>query len=339
MKASYLFFISLFFSFYAQAHQDTVWFSNSEFLVGEVISLKQRVLKVSTSYSDNDFEIEWQDVRLIECHTKVTVFTDSGNMYNGFLELGTDTGFTYVYMGSASDTVRLNLNNIVGINQIEDNFLDRFSAAISMGFSYTKNNNLRQLTSMGSFGYNTPDWSLSSSFSGVRSNQDGVDPTRRTDADLSGNRIITADWFAGASINWLQNDEQLLDLRTIGTIGVGNYLWRTNQFYVSASGGISFNNEQFTVDSLEASQSLEGAFALEANFFSYENISFFVSGTGYPSITEQGRFRSDIKSQIKYDLPLDFFISANFTFNLDSQPIEGAEETDYFFGTTFGWSP
>ena len=55
------------------------------------------------------------------------------------------------------------------------------------------------------------------------------------------------------------------------------------------------------------------------------------------SISEKGRYRSDINFDMKYDLPFDLYIKMSLTYNYDNQPIEGADKEDYVFTTSFGW--
>ena len=62
-----------------------------------------------------------------------------------------------------------------------------------------------------------------------------------------------------------------------------------------------------------------------------------VEASVFKSITEGGRTRADYKLDLKYDLPLDFYIGLGFTLNYDNQPVEGASESDYVFQTSFGW--
>ena len=40
---------------------------------------------------------------------------------------------------------------------------------------------------------------------------------------------------------------------------------------------------------------------------------------------------------VKYDLPLDFYVKGGFTLNYDNQPTVGAGEVDYVLNTGFGW--
>ena len=57
----------------------------------------------------------------------------------------------------------------------------------------------------------------------------------------------------------------------------------------------------------------------------------------YPSITDPGRLRTDSNLDLKYELPMDFYINLGISFNYDNRPAEGASEIDYVFYTGFGW--
>ena len=46
-----------------QAQNDTIYFSASNMIVGEVKDMSRGVLTVETDYSDSDFKIEWQKVK------------------------------------------------------------------------------------------------------------------------------------------------------------------------------------------------------------------------------------------------------------------------------------
>lgn len=68
-----------------------------------------------------------------------------------------------------------------------------------------------------------------------------------------------------------------------------------------------------------------------------QNISIITKLTTYLSITESKRVRADFNTDVKYELPLDFFIKIGFTNNFDNRPISGAVNNDFIFQTVFGW--
>ena len=204
-----------------------------------------------------------------------------------------------------------------------------------MGFNIAKANTLRQITSRSYIGYTGRFWGSDASIDIVRSIQDSVQ-TKRTDASLSGRWLFQRSWFFYLSAKFLQNDEQKLKLRTTTNGGVGKLFVNTNQIYFGSSTGLAWNNEQFT-DDTPIRNSLEAAIGYQLNLFDIEDFSLLTSGTLYPSITEKGRIRLDFKVDLKYDLPLDFYIKFGYTHNYDNQPIAGASVHDYVLNATFGW--
>ena len=144
-------------------------------------------------------------------------------------------------------------------------------------------------------------------------------------------------WFATFSVDFLQDDEQKIKLRTTPKLGIGNYFIQSNSIYFSFSAGIALNREQYTDPAQEDRQSGEGFVGLEYNMFDIGDLNLLTNITTYPSFTEEDRIRVDFNIDLKYDLPLDFYIKFGYTHNFDNQPIEGASKDAFVFQSTFGW--
>ena len=126
-------------------------------------------------------------------------------------------------------------------------------------------------------------------------------------------------------------------MRSTTKLGIGNYLLNTNKLYLSFFAGAAYNNERFTEDSSPDRQTGEAFIGLEFNLFDASDISIKTSLLAYPNLPDQGRIRSDFKFDIKYDLPLDFYIKAGTTVNFDNRPVAGASDLDYVLQTGIGW--
>ncbi len=48
--------------FAGQAQNDSIVFTNNNYIVGEIKDLNQGIIKIETDYSDNDFTIEWNKI-------------------------------------------------------------------------------------------------------------------------------------------------------------------------------------------------------------------------------------------------------------------------------------
>ena len=220
---------------------------------------------------------------------------------------------------------------------MKKNLWSRFDASIEFGLNLTKANNLRQFSSRAGIGYTANTWKSTASYNTVNSNQDSVAATRRTDGSLGAQWFLPNDWYVAADATFLAADELQLKLRATPRVGFGKYFVRNNHWYLAADAGLAWNYETFQNDEEDRS-SLEAYLATRANLFNTGDLSSNFTGVIYPSITESGRFRSDVTWDLKYDiLGSDFYVKFGVTFNYDSEPAAGASTTDYVFQTTVGW--
>ena len=170
----------------------------------------------------------------------------------------------------------------------------------------------------------------------LRSTQDNAEDIRREDAAFVFNYFLPKDWYLSPQISLLSNTEQLLDLRTIVSMGVGKYLVNTNKMYWGVLTGLSYNNEKFSSDAEDRS-SIEGILGTELNMFDAKDLSLITRLITYPSFSESGRWRADWNFDLKYDLPLDFYVKTGITLNYDNRPVDGASNSDYYWKLAFGW--
>jgi hypothetical protein len=185
--------------------------------------------------------------------------------------------------------------------------------------------------------YLAEKWEISGNYNNVYSSQDSIPDTRRMDANVTLTLFLAKDWFVGVSNDFLQNDEQKLALRSTSKAGIGNYIINSNSLYLSLFVGAAFNNETYIENANPDRQTGEAFAGLEYNMFNTGDLSLLTSAFAYPNLTDQGRMRVDFKFDIKYDLPLDFYIKAGTTVNYDNRPVEGATELDYVVQTGIGW--
>lgn len=318
----------------AIAQTDTLAFANDEFVIGEIKKMERGVISIETSYSDKDFAIDWTAVTAINSAQNYLITLDDGRR---FISTINTTADNIVELKSEfAAPIRASLLQVVELRPVNDTFWDNLSTSIDMGYNLTRANNLRQFNTRIYIGYSTRKWEINGSYNTVFSHQDSIQDTRRTDANITGIIFLPHDWFLSASNSFLSNDEQLLNLRSTTKAGVGNYLIHSNYLYFAVLGGVAMNNEIFTDDTPDRSSG-EGVLGVEYNMFNTGDLSLVTSAIGYPSITARGRFRVDFKFDIKYDLPLDFYIKAGTTLNYDNQPVAGASDLDYVIQTGIGW--
>lgn len=326
-------------TFYAFAQNDSIIFNNGNFIVGEVKTMNKNVLKVETDYSDDDFTIEWNNIKEIYTETYFLITLTDGSRYNGTLHT-IEPGKISI-LTDEGETVEVNVNDIVILDDLDKGFWNQIYASIDLGLDLTKANNFSQFSMRSNVGYMAKRWQVDANFNSLSTKQDKVDDILRNDGGIMGKYFLPHDWYPLVSVDFLSNTEQQLDLRTTGKAGIGKYVIHTNELYWGFSLGANYNNETYTDGVTPDRKSWEGFLGTELNLFNVgllgEDINLLTKVIAYPSFTESGRWRTDFNFDLSYDLPLDFYIKLGFTLNYDNQPVAGSSETDYVFHTGFGW--
>ena len=100
--------------------------------------------------------------------------------------------------------------------------------------------------------------------------------------------------------------------------------------------GVNNNLEKFLNES-NSRTSWEGYLGTELNLYDVGDINLTFGYMGYTGLTKKGRYRADINFDLKYNLPLDFFIRTGISFNYDNKPANSASKTDYVIRSGIGW--
>lgn len=353
MKKYLLIIFALTASFSAFSQTDSLILKNKDVIIGEIKSMDKGVLTIETDYSDSDFKISWDGISHIFSKTKYLITLTNGKRYNGTIN-SIDAETIEIDTYDPENILRLRrrksntedlgggkasvpIADVVYLNALDDGFWSRLSANIDLGWSLTRANNLRQFNVRSGLGYLADRWKANATFNSLRSNQDEVDPVKRTDADFTFNYFLPKDWFLLYNITFLSNTEQLIKLRTGNKVGIGKYVVHTNRTYFGFQTGVNFNNETY-LDDTPSRKTGEAFIGSELNLYDIGDLSLFSQVIAYPSFSESGRFRTDFRLDVKYEFLDDFYVKLGTTMNYDNRPIEGATQLDYIFQTTVGWS-
>jgi putative salt-induced outer membrane protein YdiY len=296
----------------------------------------RNVIKFDTDYADSDFLIEWDNVIGLTSNTLLIIYTTDGERYTGYLKYSENDDRKVSLVGSAEDK-ELSILEIVEISTLKKDFWSRININIDAGFSFTKANNVTQISTDARINYKADKWKWSANYNTVATNQDNVDATKRNEGGTDFSYDVLGNAFAFAGLEFLQNSEQLLDLRTTSKVGVGYYFVRTNSLFFQGGIGIANANEEYGGDEPSTQNSFEGLGSLEFDAFDIGDFSFRTKITAFPSFSNKGRIRVNGDASLKWDLPLDFYIKMSYTHNFDSEPLVDVPNSDYVFKTSFGW--
>ncbi|HKO77888.1 MAG TPA: DUF481 domain-containing protein [Flavobacterium sp.] len=310
-----------------------MYFKNKEMMVGEVKSMSNNILIAETKYSDQDFKIEFDKVVKLILVNNYSIYLVDGSTFYGTLKSKKDHEVTI----SFGDTIQdVSVNKIVSLNKIENGFWKHFTGTFDLGYNFATTNNSQQLTFALQLNYIGEKWIHTIKYDQLYNVQDDVEDIERVEWELDTKKYYRNKWFFNSNFSFLSNTSQSIKGRFSPSFGMGNYLVRNNKLYFLAGGGLTYNIEKY-FDSSTDKNSFELLFTTQFNMFNFEDISINTSVSMFPSLSEKGRFRTDIDFSFKYDLPFDFYIKSSINANYDNQPYLDTEKLDYVFSTGFGW--
>ena len=316
------------------AQNDTLLFLNNNLIVGELKSMEKGVMTIETDYSDSDLKLEWSEVHEIYTETYYFISLAKGINFNGRIK-STSAGNVRIITEEDS-VIYIDKTRIVYMTAVEQNFWDRVSASIDIGFNFAKAKSLRQLNTRSTLGYNARKWLINATFNTLISTQDDADKTERTEGIIDHRYLLFINWYSIATVSLLSNTEQKLDLRLIAQLGWGRFLLQSNVAYWGIGIGVNRNIEQYSNETADR-QTWETYFSSELNLFDVADLNLILSGIAYMGLTESGRWRADLNFDFKYDLPFDLYIRLGVSYNFDNRPAEGASRHDYILQNGIGW--
>jgi hypothetical protein len=174
------------------------------------------------------------------------------------------------------------------------------------------------------------------SMSTTLTNSDTLQASRRSNLSLQHTGLFENRWFLTGSLTLDQNDELGLDLRTSLGGGGGRYFVQSTAMLLSLEGGLQVSRENQT-ELEEDIDSLEAVFTLNWDWFLFDDpeLDWSTRLQIIPSLTESGRVRSEVNTELKWELIGDLKWGVSFYGSFDNQPkdVDG-ETSDYGVNTS-----
>jgi hypothetical protein len=305
---------------------DTIYFQNGDRITAEVKSLENNRLKLSTTDAGTVY-IEWNKVDSVKILSTMRILLSNGTILYGTLMASGQERGCYIWQRDGNPRL-VRLEEIVQMSRLENLFLSRFQGTLSTGFSYTKASDLTQFNFNGSIKYTANKNQFDFHYDGIFT-RDSTKYTQRQSGGVTFRRLLPRRYFLLSTLLGESNSEQELDLRTSAGIGFGNSLVYTNSSHFFVAAGITGNRE-WSSDIVQFN--LEGRVTLNYSVFIYDSpeVTFDIRADLIPSINDPGRVRSQVDSNLRWEIFHDFYLKWNFYFSYDSRPLsETASKYDW----------
>ena len=310
----------------ASSKIDTIYFQNGDRITAEVKSLENNQLRLSTDDAST-IRVEWNKVDSVKILNNMRIVLDEGEILYGKILPAGEVGKCYIWTREGNPVLK-ELIRIVSLSLLEDKFVNRINGTLSSGFSYVKASQVMQMNFNGSIEYEAEKNRFQLSYDGIYTKEPITGSTQHQDGGVTFMRIFPKNWFLVSSLTGESNSEQQLDLRTSLSMGGGKSIINTNFTRLYAALGFQGTREN---SSGEHQNNLEGLVVANYSVFIYDDpeVSFNLSAKLIPSLSTLGRVRSDLDSNLKWEIFNDLYLKWTFYYKFDSQPLGSGEKSDW----------
>ena len=321
---------------WGQPKTDVVTLLNGDRFTGEIVDLDRARLELKTD-DVGTVEIEWDKIASLESKYQFEVETSSGRRLLGSLRPDVVQSLAIV---TSDGVVMLQMFEVTRITPIGTSFWKKLEGSIDVGYNYTQSSGIATTTLNSKTLFRRPEFQfrLTSSATLTQRN-DGSERDDRAVVDFSYIRYRARRVYVSGGGSLETNESLGLRLRSQLAGLVGLRLVNTNRAQFEMGGGLVVNDERGLED--EETQNLEGVLGFRSSYYTYDRpkTQFDVSMQYYPSLSNWGRQRLQVDSDIRRELWKDFSVAFTVYYTFDSAPPNpDAERKDVGVVFSVGWS-
>jgi hypothetical protein len=317
------------------SYTDIIYLNNGDRITGNIKELDRGRLRLRTRTMDTVY-INWVNVKSIDSDKFQRIAKTDGSFVYGRLQpSGEQAGLTVV---DDSDAVDVPVKSVASMRalRVNESLWARLEGDVRAGADYKKATDIVNVNVASNIRLREPSYEIGLGFDWNETRRsDGNDASR---AQLFGDytRLRANRWFWKASASLERNDELALKLRSLASGSVGRYLWQTPTVRWEINGGVAANVETDLND--EEVVSAEGLVSSSFDVFilSIPVTRLTASVNLFPSITEQGRFRSNASLSLRHEIVQDVFLELQYYDTYDNRPAENGEKRDLGVITSIG---
>lgn len=316
----------------ASSKIDTVYFQKGDRLTGEMLSLDKGILKLKTD-DGGTVSIEWKNIDSLCILNPLRILKHNGGILYGQL-FPSGKRQVCILLDENGQTSTIELQSIVELIKLEKRMLDRLTGTLSAGFSFIKATKVTQLDFSGNVQYKGEKTIFSANYNIVLTD-DSESTTQRQTGGASFDRILPNNWSALGKLLAESNSEFELDLRSSVLTGLSYNFIRSNSQILQVGLGLSLNRE-FSGDL--AQNNIEALAGLKYSLFILDSpkVSYNFEGYVLPGLNRFGRVRSDINTDLNWEIFKDFYLKGSLFYSFDNEPLSGVDiHADW--GTSLGF--
>ena len=319
----------------AKSVDDVVILNNGDRMTGEIKSLQQGELKFKSAYMLDSVLLDWARVTRLDSKDQYFVLLTNGKTFTGRIQLEASDSFR---ISEGAESLAVQKVEVLKIRPSNQGFWTQLNGSIDYGFNYTSGNSQYQTQLSAAASYVGEGYEVGGDMSSVFSGQSEGASTRRNTFDATYRKLFRRRWFFGGLVELLNSDQQSLKLRTTLGGAVGRNLVQTSRTSLNVFSGVAVARERYTSVGQPKATTAESLVGMNFTTFRFRSLDIGSRLLVWPSLTDAGRVRIGLNSDIKIELVKDLFWKFNLYENFDSRPPVTAKRNDLGITTSFGWT-
>jgi len=297
---------------------DRVALQNGDRLSGTVSSLAGGKLSLETAYAGT-VEIDVSQIASLETVSELTFVLAEDEEIQGRLVAG-EEGLELV---SEGETRPLELADVVWINPPPDVV---FSAAISLGANVKSGNSEQTTLHANLEGERRAETSrLTGRILWNDSKEEGVRTAKSLFGAFKADRFWSEKAYVYGSTEFLSDEFKNLDLRGVGSVGVGYQAYESDELAFFVEGGLSYIYRDFTTGGDE--DEISARFATRLNWEIFDGVDLTDNLVVYPSF-ENDAYELRNELGLSTEIFGGWAVRFSNVLEYDSDPDPGFEEED-----------
>jgi Protein of unknown function, DUF481 len=229
-------------------------------------------------------------------------------------------------------------SDIVLIAPLGGTFWRRLDGSISAGFSFTEANTQTQWTFDTTVSYRSHRWLSQLTADSLLTTSEDVDRQTRNNLTIQSHRFLRPRWRALGFVQFQQNEELSLNLRSVVGGGIIRMLAQSNRTSSWLVGGVAYTSEQYSGEGVDnVAEAIAGA-TWQWFTFDGRSTNLSTSGVTYYALNGDPRVRVEFNSSFKSDIIGDLYWSVNVFESYSSRPPQDRKSSDFGVSATMGWS-
>jgi hypothetical protein len=225
----------------------------------------------------------------------------------------------------------------------ETSFWAQLTGNISSGFSYTSGVDQTQFSATGSIAYATERYGFQTDGSTSFSGQSDGSTTSRNTLNILNQFTIKPKVYAAGLTEFLNSQQQQLDLRTTLGAAVGRWLVLTDKRELTVFAGAVYTHEQYSAPpdpnepGSQVTDNVEGVAGFGFSYYRFKTVDIESRFTIYPSLTTPGRVRLNYAPTFNFEIVRNLYWTFTLYENYDSRPPVNANKNDFGITNSIGW--